>query len=85
MKNAILLLSALTMSLPTFAAQEQTHQSYLYLGTGNVGFDTPNFGSDRDSGWSTPHITVGWGYHVTNTSHLKGYCVIHKMNLRMML
>ncbi|MEF1170752.1 porin family protein, partial [Vibrio campbellii] len=30
MKNAILLLSALTMSLPTFAAQEQTHQSYLY-------------------------------------------------------
>ena len=59
MKNAILLLSTLTISVPTLAAQEQAHQSYFYLGTGNVGFDTPYFGSDRDNEWSTPHITVG--------------------------
>ncbi|MFZ3507620.1 porin family protein [Vibrio harveyi] len=72
MKNAILLLSALTMSLPTFATQEQTHQSYLYLGTGNVGFDTPEFGSDRDSGWSTPHITIGWGYNVNQYLAFEG-------------
>ncbi len=72
MKNAILLLSAFTISVPTFAAQEQTHQSYFYLGTGNVGFDTPYFGSDRDNEWSTPHITVGWGYHVNQYLAFEG-------------
>ena len=63
MKNAILLLSALTVSLPTFAAQ-QSHNPYLYFGTGNVSFDVPDIGSERNSDWSTPHFTLGWGYNV---------------------
>lgn len=72
MKNAILLLSALSVAMPVFAAQEQTHQSYFYLGTGNVGFDTTDFGTDRDSDWSTPHLTVGWGYHVNQYLAFEG-------------
>ena len=49
-------------------------------------YDTPKFGSDRDSGWSTPHITIGWGYNVNQYLAFEGCsCVIHKMNLRMIL
>ncbi|NOH51244.1 porin family protein [Vibrio rotiferianus] len=72
MKNAIFLLSTIALSASAYAAQPKDQDMYFYLGSGNIGYETPKFGNNTESELANPHITIGWGKNINEYFSVEG-------------